>query len=301
MIYEYALEPELVATWSDRRIGRYFIEKFGLGQPRVVSRYPRAWKRLVWEAFAGGNDLDRKRMEELLARLCEVMVKRRAGVWTQSQTWLANAEAEHARSPFHAILARQNSRKHPRVLIADDLDERATHWDLPRGVTVGRTAASMAATVKSMLRAAESVFFVDPYFGPERPRHRRSLRAFLRALMDGRPSARPQRIQIFTSIDSTGTKEFFEEECRRSLSTCIPVGVRLSICRLRQKPNGERLHNRYILTDLGGVIFGVGLDEGEEGATDDIELLERAQYEKRWQQYVGDPGAFDRPEPNIDL
>ncbi len=47
MVYEYALEPELVATWGNRQDFRYFVEKFGLGQPRIVSRYPKPWKRLV--------------------------------------------------------------------------------------------------------------------------------------------------------------------------------------------------------------------------------------------------------------
>jgi len=43
MIYEYALEPELVATWADRRIARYFVEKFGLGQLCVVLRFFKVW------------------------------------------------------------------------------------------------------------------------------------------------------------------------------------------------------------------------------------------------------------------
>lgn len=51
MLYEYAIEPELVATWSDRKVGRYFADKFGLGSPRIVSRYPKRWKKLVWSAW----------------------------------------------------------------------------------------------------------------------------------------------------------------------------------------------------------------------------------------------------------
>ncbi len=122
MIHEYALEPELVASWVNRGVGRYFIEKFGLGQPRIVSRYPRRWKRLVWGAFASDNDVERKRMEELLERLSETMVKRRDGRWDASAPWLDNAQDEHSRVPFHAILARSNPRAHPQVLIAEELD-----------------------------------------------------------------------------------------------------------------------------------------------------------------------------------
>ena len=54
--------------------------------------------------------------------------------------------------------------------------------------------------------------------------------------------------------------------------------MRVLVRRLSEKPRGEKLHNRYILTDLGGVFFGIGLDDGDEGATDDVTLLDRDPY-----------------------
>ena len=108
MIHEYALEPELVATWTDPSDCRYFKESFGLGQGRVVSRYPKRWKRLVWDAFCGNNDLAQKRLEELLVHLSERMVRRSNIQWDANSTsWLENAEREHERYPFHAILAQK--------------------------------------------------------------------------------------------------------------------------------------------------------------------------------------------------
>src|SRR5262249_55329996 len=105
MIHEYALEPELVATWGNRQDYRYFIEKFGLGQPRIASRYPKKWKRLVFEAFHGTDDVEKKRVEELVQRLAERMVHRREALWNPGRTWSENARAEHGRVPFHAIIA----------------------------------------------------------------------------------------------------------------------------------------------------------------------------------------------------
>lgn len=299
MIHEYALEPELVATWVDRRVGRYFIEKFGLGQPRIVSRYPKAWKRLVWDAFRSDNELDRARMTELLAQLSEAMVKRPKGQWTPDASWLDNAQDEHARVPFHAILARSNPRAHPQVLIAEELDDTTPLWAVPRGRTTPRTATEMAAAVASMLRIADVLVFVDPHFGPENGRHRRPLEQFLHSVVDARPGEAPRRLEVQSSADGGSTTAFFCDECRQRLPRCIPIGLRVELVRLRQRQGGERLHNRYILTDLGGVIFGVGLDEGDRGDTDDIQLLDRAQYEERWRQYAGEPPAFDRPEAAI--
>lgn len=67
--------------------------------------------------------------------------------------------------------------------------------------------------------------------------------------------------------------------------------MRILVRRLSRKPGGEQLHNRYILTDPGGVTFGIGLDDGNEGETDDITLMDRETYELRWSQYVGNPPA----------
>jgi hypothetical protein len=299
MIHEYALEPELVATWVDRSKGRYFIEKFGLGQPRIVSRYPKPWKRLVWEAFGGGTELDQKRLEELIARLSETMIKGRDGHWDAAATWLGNAEEEHRRVPFHAILARANPRRLAHVLAADELDDTTLLWAIPHGRTVPRMAAEMAAAVASMLRAAKEVVFIDPHFGPENRRHREPLKAFLRAVVDRRPGDVAPRIEVQCSAEGGATEDFFRSECERRLPRCVPHNLQLKLVRLHQRDGGERLHNRYILTDLGGVIFGVGLDEGDEGGTDDISLLDRTQYEERWRQYASEAPAFDQPEPAI--
>ena len=141
MLHEYAVEPELVATWCDRASGRYFLDKFGLGSPRIMSRYPRKhWKRLVWEAWKNSShdDSERKRMEELIQRLSEDMVTRRNAVWNPDGTWFGNVLDEHRRIPFHAILVRSNARAHPNILVADEVDERTALWSMPHE-TVPRT------------------------------------------------------------------------------------------------------------------------------------------------------------------
>lgn len=303
MVHEYALEPELVASWCNRHDFRYFFEKFGLGQPRIVSRYPKPWKRLVWGAFRSADDFDRARMTELVARLSERMVHRRNYVWEPESSWLQNAHDEHARVPFHAILARANSTDHPTTLTSDGLGDAAKLWSVPRGVTIARSADEMAATIAAMLRIAEVVIFVDPYFRPGRPQNRRPLEAFLSAVVNTRPLEMSARVEVHTALDEnrSGTREFFEDQCRRNLSDCIPQGLRLVLLRLRERPGGERLHNRYILTDVGGLVFGAGLDEGTAGETDDVTLMDRAQYELRWSQHTADSLAFDLVETRIEI
>ena len=209
MLYEYAIEPELVATWGDRRAGRYFADKFGLGSPRIVSRYPKRWKKLVWNAWerleTGNNEIDHARMTELIEQLSEAMVRRTNAVGNPDETWLNNTTEEHQRVPFHAILARRNSTGHAGILAADDLDERTPLWTAPRGVTISRNAAAIAGAVGNMLRIATDITFIDPYFAPHHRRFRNVMEACLKACLYERVGD-PPRIRILSS-DKTGADQ----------------------------------------------------------------------------------------------
>ena len=301
MLHEYAVEPELVATWCDRASGRYFLDKFGLGSPRIMSRYPRKrWKRLVWEAWKANShdDSERKRMEELIQRLSEDMVTRRDAVWNTDGTWLGNVLDEHQRIPFRAILVQSNARAHPNILVADEVDERTALWAVPQE-TVPRTPTAIAGVVRDMLRMAIDILFVDPYFSSQ-ARYARVLAACLRECLDQRVGGERPIVRVFTSANKTGEREHFESECRSKLPRILPHGQQLTIARLTERQHGEKLHNRYVLTEFGGVGFPAGLDE-KPRATDDPWLLTREQHEVRWSQYAGRPPAFDQPEDEITI
>ena len=194
MIYEYALEPDLVATLTDRRDFRYFIDSFGFDRGRIVSRYPKSWQRRVWNAFESTDDFGRKRLDELLRHLSERMVQRHNTHWEPDRTiWLENAEGEHERRPFHAILARTNPRGEADVMTPNQISEGQTQlWTVRRGCPVPRKAVDMANAVAPLLRCSSTVIFVDPHFGPERPRYRRPFEAFLDRMVHRRPGADPK-------------------------------------------------------------------------------------------------------------
>src|SRR6266542_3517147 len=90
----------------------------------------------------------------------------------------------------------------------------------------------------------------------------------VRCVLAGRPNDQPERIELHGSINTRATREFFESECRERLPGCIPGGLVLLICRLRGRAGRETPHNRFILTDIGGVAFARGLDDGAEGEND---------------------------------
>jgi|SRR5262249_19091083 len=164
---------------------------------------------MVYESLTSCGEIERKRIEDCLESLDDRMLSRRHE-WDPQLDWLTNAEGEHERKPFHAIVARANPNHRDFVLEGDGLDETHPLW---------------------------------------------------------RVSKLP-------------------------IPPIIPKGMKVRLVRWCQRDGGEKLHNRFILTDMGGVRFGVGLDDGADGETDEIELLGDETYKLRLAQYTS-TSAFD--------
>ena len=297
MIQEYALEPEMVAN-ADRILGGRLLSGFKMGRGRIAACYTKKWKRLVWQAFNDTSDLDRTRLEVLVNGLFEFTISRGEVHWDSAAGWLDNAVLEHERLPFHAIIAGSNPGRHSHVLTSDAvLEKTAPLWAAAGSCVVPREATPMADKIAPILQRGSVLVFVDPHFGPEKPRYRRTFESFLERVND-RPGAPPKRVEILTSTSKTGCRSSFETECQGRFRRCVPVGMRVVVRRLNEKPRGEGLHHRYVLAKFAGVRFDWGLDDGKPGNTDEVSLLERHVYVTRWRQYVdedgGPPPAFDQ-------
>ncbi|HEX7840796.1 MAG TPA: hypothetical protein VF469_25135 [Kofleriaceae bacterium] len=293
MIHAFALEPRLVATWGRREEFRFIHDKFGLGTPRALLELPAfsKWKRAVYAAAAelGLSQEDMKRIEELFRVFGEHKIRRVDSVYDGLLAWLENAEREYDRRPFAAILTTENPRGHQAVLVGDQLGPANSRWTCAMGATPARTPEALATALSAMLVNCKALHLVDPHFGPENARHRKVLEVLMDVI--GTHGLVLEVIRVHCSEKSS--LAFFEQEAAK-MAASLPRGISVEFARWRQRGGGEKLHNRYVLTDLGGVALGIGLDAGEAGETDDLLLLPRAQYERRWAQYVANNGAFDR-------
>ncbi len=289
MIYEYALEPVLLNNWKDFR---YFAEKFGVPKGRLISRYPRKWERMVLASLTGCGEIERKTIEEALVNLKRYLLPRHHE-WRDETDWLSNAETEHTKRPFHAVIAAANPRNRDFVLDADGVSEANSLWRLPILLPVQRVATVMAQRVAPLLCFSKRILFIDPHFRPQEIRWRRSLQAFLEVATNTRRPGEVLKAEIH--VNNEIEINYFKAQCQKCLPEVIPIGLRVRIVQWQEKPLGEKLHNRFILTDIGGVSFGVGLDDsdGEDGQTDDIQLLNEESYNSRFAQYAGSSPAFD--------
>ncbi len=316
MICEFALEPGLVATWHNRREYLYFDEKFGLKTGRIVSIYPGKWISLVWEQFKNGPSGDdqnaQMRLSALIQDLSQNTIKRRDS-FSDISAWLERAIAEHKERRFHAILASTNSQECDEVIHAGELIKNGHElWLTKDDPVVERSASEIVAAVSPLLRLCSTIIFVDPYFNPKRMRFTEPFSGYTDKIWNQRYGINDPTVELHTGIDrffeswETGEQRDQTEEktavknLTRDLESIlprfIPKGKKVLIFLWTQKEQGEKLHNRYILTECAGVLFGTGLDQAEDfesKETDDLSLMSPTQLDIRWKQFKSSPPAFD--------
>jgi hypothetical protein len=289
VIHEYAVEPSLLNNWNDFR---YFSEQFGISRGRLISRYPKNWQQMVYQSLTSCPPIEKAKIVERLSRMKDRMITRQS-MWDPQREWLTNAEYEHGRQPFRAILARYNPRSQAFVLEGHVVEEAHPLWKVEVSQPVARTQQEVAACVGPLLRISHNILFVDPYFRPSRYEYRMLFATLLEWAVYQRTSG-PPRVEMFVSTKMDPSEQCFFDECRKHLPDLIPSGIQVRIGLWSQRAGGEEIHNRYILTDRGGLKFGNSLREGEAGTTDDINLLSEDQHKLRFGQYAGPTYAFDQ-------
>ncbi|MDH3581182.1 MAG: hypothetical protein OEM91_11225 [Hyphomicrobiales bacterium] len=214
--------------------------------------------------------------------------------------WLENALHEHSRLPFHSILARSPMANCAQVLTEKDIDNDHDLWKISTGHTIKRTADASADAVGSMLRLSRRIILVDYMLGFENRRYRETVRKFLYAAVKSRPNENLDTVEIVSA--SYAPVDFFEDTCRQQLPRLIPAGVKVRVWKIAQLDGGDRPHNRFILTNLGGVQFGWGLDEGRGGGElDDVSIMPRESFDRRWLQYGDLAGHFQVEAGPIEI
>lgn len=284
MLYEFALDPGVLNNFQTVR---YFLEKFGIHHGRLISRFPAKWKRLVYECCASCGDIERKKIEESLTAVDVKLVNSNRS-FDGNLPWLSNAENQHSIKPFRAIISNSNPRNVDVILIADELTERNTLWNVPREQKVSRKASDLAEHVQPLLQISSEILFIDPHFDPSVIRYQNTLEHFMRVI---NTNNKIRRIEYHLKRKSV--IESFQNDCNKYIPYMLPAGVGISFIRWKQIEGKDALHPRYILTEKGGVRIECGLDEGRDGEETDVSLLDEHIYLRLWNDYQVKSSAFE--------
>lgn len=282
MFKEIAIDPVAVAT--SYRDFSYIIEKFGIPEGRLIAAFPSKWKRYVYQAaqarLRGKSELSK--LEVRLRALSEdtFFSNGRSGEGC-AQDWLAAAIAEHKRMPFDTVISMVPVAE-PFVIAAQDLDGLHPCLKPNRQWHIEREAEVMGRCCAPLLNSAKRIKLVDPYFDLGHLRFRRPFLEFLKYVRAG------TCIDIYRGDDQDAG--YISQRIGSVLQSYLPAGVEVHVF-FHPK---DSLHNRYVLTEAGGLYFQTGLDDKGHGeiATDEVGLLDPTVWAVQWGRYSGgDPIA----------
>jgi hypothetical protein len=291
MIHEYFIEPKLIYKWAlCPRDSRFFLDEIGVGHPRLLSSFPCSKATKLRSFLLRGIPIDmpevaRIRIDELVNALTNEVITRTV-TENLPGDWCEAAKKESGITAPSVIISSEGNYHIDFWITEEDAYKRDSHFNHPRQLTPERTLEAFTNTVKNLLRYSNKIVLVDRYLGKTLGMN--TVRAFIKEALSEKINQTEVEIQLL--FDSS---KYAATHIKKQLASLeADFSFKLSVLGICEKLEGEKLHNRYLLTELGGVSFGVGTDASKDYHTDDLFLLDKEIYTKRWNQYLN-AAAFD--------
>jgi len=290
MLHEYAIDPNCLRDWQSFKI---LIGAFGVSQGRLVSQFPKDWIKRVHDSCGSFSFVQQQKKEIELDRIKKFAMTRSGRNYDGSKIWIENALQQQKDKPFAAVLTKDSSPDSACILAVDEIFPHTPLWSVERELKVPRTVYAMSEEVAPLLRISERILFVDKMFHPASERWRNMLKSFMLIASEGRD--KPPLFEYHCGVEKDKkTKNpqqdeiSFHADCQLHLKPILPFGGSIIITRWEQKKRGDFFHDRYVLTDKGGVRIGWGLDTGKQGETTDVCLLSDTMHSQRWSEFQPD-------------
>lgn len=307
MIYEYAIDPE-----SSSELLWQALTQFGIHRGRILCECPSNFRKKLKKAIyaaAGGDDIERNCLVAEFEKMLDEgwVVRRGISAYDHSQeTWLQRILPEHRRQPFRGLIC-DGPKEVECALSKYDLRDANEFWFVDQTPLVKRTANEIATAFAPLGRISTDLLIIDPYFG-EKPHSFESIPAIVAGAACQQTPL--ERVEIHTvheefKKDGKSLSEFVRS-IKHAMGTAfrsqLPEGPPLRVCIWERLKGGDAFHDRYVLTNLGGVGITLGLDVGGERKADfenhmnTMFLLSPPTYRRRKDQFDTESVEFKRLE-----
>jgi hypothetical protein len=264
MIFEYAVEPILM---TQKGTSSNIVNSFGPDKGRLISDFPEGWYDEVRSLIRKTKKpMANKASINRLNRLCEqgTVIKRVPQKPWAKRSWLTNAETENSLRPFQAILADvEDANLNKNIIPGQSADECYDCMKVKRAITVSRNKEDMGKTIKPLLELSREIVFVDRYFNPKTQSFLDVLEHFLEIVSNRQSDIPLVRVIYHFSFQERMflDEEEFKEIATEKLEPIIPKHINLIF---QESPDGS-FHERLVLTNIGSVDMGIGLQEYVSG------------------------------------
>lgn len=258
MLSIFAIDPQVCQSleWF-----RYCVEHCHPERGRAIADLPPGqWcteaQKIVDQSIGDGNlgPVKGQSLKRRLDKARDRLVHRPGTDWDYLESsWLKNAEREHRRDPFAAVVSPEyeGADDAERKYHLDELDESVAAWNTSSGVRIARTPQEFNRALLPMLVVARQIHFLDRYFNVDADsRYTRNYQQIIRDLAsqeDDFPS-----LTIHCCPNDDIDIGYFEDEFKRLYEKVVPSSKSITCVAWQVEGELERgahpFHNRYVLT-----------------------------------------------------
>ncbi|MBN2572361.1 MAG: hypothetical protein JXA68_09560 [Ignavibacteriales bacterium] len=290
MIYEYALDPEVMANWENFK---FFSSHFGFERGRLISRFPNKWEKMIisfCEKNTSLSPINRARIVEYLSNEklnFKNKFVRNARNYVPNISWINNAKNSHNEKQFHAIISNEDD---DNILKVDDIDEHCHLWKVETALPVKRRASEIVKYLKPFFEMMSELLFVDRFFNPEEEKYYKAFRIYFNHIFCLDKDFK--RIEIHTGKNQEFDLDIFIDNFVKNFRDVIPENKTVTAYIWDRLYKGENIHPRYLLTEKGGINIDHGFDNGVGDETTDISILSNELHKKRWENFQPGNNTF---------
>ena len=158
--------------------------------------------------------------------------------------------------------------------------------------------ADVVRALEPLLKFASEIRFVDPFLDASLPEFFDPLAALVKATQT-RANPSSVRLEFHTGVirkrvtgQSNRPEDIAREivdDCKRAFAPVLKRGTSLRVFTWSEGVARAENHNRYVLSNVGGVSVPTGLDRARPAQihTDDFTVLSREQHQRRWESIEG--------------
>jgi len=272
LLHEVALTPDVFredgyVQPGICRVCLDFLRPILLEETLVRNLRDGAWARQFLESDGGWHPSGRELVKKLVERKRLVLAgSELEGPVCSDADWRQEALLSHRRSPFAAVIvgAKLLSDVPERDVVCSAERVHRSRWWAVRGCSIrlSRHTDKYLEALALPLRFANSLLFIDPHLDPSQPRYGKFWRLIEGARRTGiQPAIELHRV----CYEGSGEKRRILkcEELRHRFSS-LDGGLRASGLRACVHV-WDDFHDRYLLSDLIGIVLSNGFDESPNG------------------------------------
>lgn len=279
MLYEYAVDPSLL---SDINNCRTVFDNFRPERGKLIADVPRKWQQEAFNAINGiphdrCKPVMKKTLKNSLKRLLNeaLCANRHCPPWDrQHESWLDHALSAQGKHPYAAILAAETSETPVCTYALTYLFVHAPEcWNATTQIPVPRTATAIVDALMPLFRISKQITLIDRHLYPGERSSLRVLREIVGRVHECNFGRGVPKITLHASDHRQNVQSSFKQ----NLLPHLPGGVEFVCCTWPKSTE----HDRFAITDVGGIRLGEGFGERRPDGTENVSLSLIGETERR--------------------